>query len=202
VKTFGLERDPVAQLYRPLRQAGGITGRVLIRVNGDPASAAAIIRNAVHGVDPDLPIENVRTLDEIRDRSLATPRLTALLVAVFATLALLVTMTGITGVIAQSVSQRMQEFGLRMALGATQPGVLGMVLREGLVLVGAGLVIGIGASFAFARVLGSYLYSTTPTDPLAFAVVATAFVIAGLLACAGPAWRATRVDPMVALRAE
>jgi putative ABC transport system permease protein len=201
-KTFALDRDAVPQLYRPLRQAGGIAGRVLVRVNGDPAAATAIIRSAVHGVDADVPIENVRTLDEIRDRYLATPRLTALLLSVFAALALLVTITGITGVIAQSVSHRMQEFGLRMALGATQRGVLRMVLREGLSLVGAGLVLGIAGSAAFARVLKSYLYSTTPTDPLAFAVVATAFIIAGLLACVGPAWRATRVDPMMALRGD
>ena len=202
VKTFGLDRDAVAQIYVPLRQSGQLAGRVLVRVNGDPSQAIALIQSAVRAVDADLPIENVRTLDEIRDRYLATPRLTALLLTVFATLALLVTVTGITGVIAQSVSQRTQEFGLRMALGATQRTVLGMVLRQGLILVGVGLVIGIGGAIAFARVLKTYLYSTTPTDPVAFVVVATAFLVAGVLACLGPAWRATTVDPMMALRAE
>ncbi len=202
VKTFGLDRDAVAQIYVPLRQSGQFPGRVLVRVNGDPSQATAIIQNAVRAVDADVPIENVRTLDEIRDRYLATPRLTALLLTVFATLALLVTVTGITGVIAQSVSQRTSEFGLRMALGATQRTVLAMVLRQGLMLVGVGLVIGIGGAIAFARVLKTYLYSTTPTDPVAFVVVATAFLVAGVLACLGPAWRATTVDPMTALRAE
>ena len=202
VKVFGLDRDAVAQVYRPLRQAGGLAGRVLVRMTGDPSSATAIIRDAVKSVDPDLPIENVRTLDEIRDTALATPRLTATLLTVFAALALLVTITGITGVIAQSVSVRTQEFGLRMALGATQNSVLGMVLGQGLTLVGIGLALGIVASLALARVLQTYLYQTTPADPLTLGGVAVAFVVAGTLACLGPAWRATTVDPMMALRAE
>ena len=202
VKAFGLDQDAVAQIYRPLRQVGGLAGRVLVRTSGDATTATALIRSAVHGVDPDLPIENVRTLDEIRDTSLATPRLTAMLLTVFAALALLVTLTGITGVIAQSVSQRTQEFGLRMALGATQQRVLGMVIGQGLTLVGIGLAIGVVSAVGVARVLRTYLYQTTPTDPLTFAVVGVAFMIAGVLACLGPAWRATAVDPMNALRAE
>jgi predicted permease len=202
VKTFGLSQESIPQVYQPLRQSQGVAGRLLLRTNGDPSQAAAVIREAVRALDPDLPIENVRTLDEIRERYLATPRLTAMLLTVFAALALLVTLTGITGVIAQSVSQRTQEFGLRMALGASQNSVLGMVLGQGLLLVGLGLVIGIGASFAVARVLQSYLYQTTPTDPVTLIAVAIAFIVAGTLACVGPAWRATTVDPMLALRAD
>jgi putative ABC transport system permease protein len=202
VKTFGLDRESVPQAYIPLRQSGGLGGRVLVRMHGEPAQAAAVIRETVRSLDPDLPIENMRTLDEIRERYLATPRLTATLLTVFAGLALLVTITGITGVIAQSVSQRTQEFGVRMALGASQNSVLTMVLRQGLLLVGLGLVIGIAASFALARVLQTYLYQTTPTDPLTLVGVALAFVVAGTLACLGPAWRATTVDPMLALRAD
>ena len=202
VKTFGLNRDSVPQVYVPLRQANGVAGRVLLRMNAPPVQAAAVIREAVRATDPDLPIENVRTLDEIREGYLATPRLTAMLLTVFAALALLVTLTGITGVIAQSVSQRTQEFGLRMALGATRNSVLGGVLGQGLLLVGLGLIVGIAASLALARVLQSYLYQTTPTDPLTIAAVALAFVIAGTVACLGPAWRATTVDPMLALRAD
>ncbi|MEW6323104.1 MAG: FtsX-like permease family protein [Acidobacteriota bacterium] len=202
VRAFGLDREAVGQIYRPLRQAGGLAGRVLVRMNGEPAAAAAIIREAVRSVDPDIPIENVRTLDEIRERFLATPKLTALLLAAFAGLALLVTVTGITGVVATSVSQRTQEFGVRMALGAGRESVLAMVLRQGLGLVALGLVLGVGASLALARVLQSYLYATAPTDPMTFAAVSGAFLLAGLLACVGPAWRATTVDPMLALRAE
>jgi putative ABC transport system permease protein len=121
---------------------------------------------------------------------------------VFAGLALIVTLAGITGVIATSVSHRTQEFGIRMALGASQHSVLGLVLRQGLVLVAVGLAVGVGASLALSRVLQAYLFRTAPTDPLTFAAVAVVFLAAGTLACLGPAWRATTVDPMTALRAE
>jgi putative ABC transport system permease protein len=147
-------------------------------------------------------VENVRTLEEIRDRYLATPRLTATLLFLFAALALVVTMTGITGVIATSVSQRTQEFGVRMALGASRETVLAMVLRQGLLLVAAGLVLGIAGALALTRVLSTYLFGTRPTDPATFAIVAAAFLAIGTLACLGPAWRATTVDPMIALRSE
>lgn len=125
-----------------------------------------------------------------------------MLLTVFAALALLVTMAGITGVIATSVSQRTQEFGVRMALGASRQAVLRMVVGQGLVLVAAGLAIGIVASLAATRVLSTYLFDTTATDPVTFVVVAGAFLVAGAIACLGPAWRATTVDPMLALRAE
>jgi putative ABC transport system permease protein len=202
VKAYGLDREAVAQIYQPLSQANGLQGRVLVRMTGDPMAAASIIREAVHGVDPDLPIENVRTMAEIRDLSLATPRLTAMLLTVFAALALLVTGTGITGVIATSVSQRTREFGVRMALGAGRASVLTMVLGQGLALVALGLAVGIAVSLALVRVLQSYLYATAPTDPLTFALVITALLVAGALAALGPAWRATRVNPMLALRAD
>ena len=123
-------------------------------------------------------------------------------VGIFAGLALVVTLTGITGVIAQSVSQRTQEFGLRMAIGATRRSVLMLVLGQGLMLVGTGLVVGIAGALAGAQVLKTYLYNTAPTDPLAFGIVSAAFIAAGVLACLGPAWRATTVDPMLALRAD
>ena len=202
VKAFGLDRDAVAQVYVPLRQSNGLAGRVLVRMTGDPTQATAVIQSAVRGVDADLPIENVRTLEAIREGYLATPKLTAVLLTVFAGLALVVTLTGITGVIAQSVSQRTQEFGLRMAIGATRQSVLVLVLRQGLMLVGIGLVLGIAGALAGAQVLRTYLYNTEPTDPLAFVIVSAAFITAGVLACLGPAWRATIVDPMSALRAE
>jgi len=203
VKQFGLNEDAVAQVYTPLAQAQGIGGgRLLVRTTGDPLAAAKTVREDVHAIDPNMPVVNVRTLDDIRDRYLATPRLTATLLSIFALLAMLVTMTGITGVLATSVSQRTQEFGLRTALGASRSSVLGMVVGQGLVLVGTGLLFGIAAAIALARVLASLLFDTTVSDPLTLACVAVAFLAGGVVACLGPAWRATTVDPMVALRAD
>ncbi|PYR60339.1 MAG: hypothetical protein DMF85_05410 [Acidobacteria bacterium] len=202
VRQFGLERGSVAQVYVPLAQSGGLNGRFLVRTQADLAGAARLIRDAVHAVDPNMPVENVRTLDELRERYLATPKLTAMLLTVFAALAVLVTMAGLTGVIGTSVSQRVQEFGVRMALGATRERVLGQVLGQGLTLVAAGLVAGLAGSLLLTRVLSTYLFDTQPTDPVTFASVVGAFVIAGTAATLGPALRATSVDPMLALRAE
>jgi len=203
VRQFGLERESLPQIYIPLRQTPfGLAGRVLVRTSGEPTAAAAMLRDAVRSLDPDMPIENVRSLEAIRDAYLATPRLTAVLLTVFAGLAMLVTLAGIAGVIATSVSQRTREFGLRMALGARRESVLRLVLAQGLVLVGVGLAIGLAASSALTRALASYLYDTRPSDPATIVAVAAAFLLAGALACLGPAWRATTVDPMIALRAD
>ena len=141
VKQRGLSSETEAQVYTALSQTpNGLPGRVLVRTSGDPLAMAEVVRGAVRSIDPNQPVENIRTLDELRSRHLATPRLTALLLALFAGLALLVTLAGVGGVIATSVAQRTQEFGLRMALGASQSAVLGGVLRQGLTLVVLGLV--------------------------------------------------------------
>ncbi len=203
VKQFGLAQDTVAQVYVPLTQTPqGFGGQVLVRTAGDPAAFGQILRDTVHKVDPNQPVEAVQTLDDLRSEALAAPRLTATLLVVFAALALLVTLAGIGGVIATSVTQRTREFGLRMALGAHRGTVLTMVLRQGLTLVAIGLVFGIGGALAAGRVLSAYLYQTAPRDPLIIAAVAAVFVIAGVLACLIPARRATTVDPLIALRAE
>jgi putative ABC transport system permease protein len=130
------------------------------------------------------------------------PLVTVLLLAISAALAMLVTLTGVTGVIATSVSQRIQEFGVRLALGARPPQVLLMVIAQWLTVVAAGLAIGAAASIALTRVFATFLFETTPTDPGTFGVVALVFLVAGTLACMGPALRATRADPMAALRSD
>jgi putative ABC transport system permease protein len=203
VRQFGLDQEAQAQVYVPLRQMPfGLAGRVLLRTTGEPALAAGMLRDSIHALDPDMPVENTQTLDDLRTTFLTTPKLTATLLALFAALALFVTVTGITGVIATSVSERTQEFGLRMALGASRGGVLAMVARQGLMLVAVGLVLGVAGAVALGRVLASFLYETQPTDPLIYAGVALTFLIAGTLACLGPAWRATTIDPLSALRTE
>ncbi|MFA5910455.1 MAG: ABC transporter permease [Vicinamibacterales bacterium] len=203
VKQFGLATETVAQVYIPLTQTPqGFAGQVLVRTAGDPSRFGQLLRDTVHAVDPNQPVEAVQTLDDLRSEALAAPRLTATLLLVFAGLALLVTLAGIGGVIATSVTQRTREFGVRMALGASRESVLTMVLRQGLTLVVTGLVLGIGGALAAGRILSSYLYQTAPRDPLIFGAVAVVFVLAGVLACLIPARRATTVDPLIALRAE
>ena len=203
VRQFGLANETVAQVYVPLTQTRqGFAGQVLVRTAGDPAAFGNVLRETVHAVDPNQPVEEVQTLDDLRAEALAAPRLTATLLGFFAALAMLVTLAGIGGVIATSVTQRTKEFGLRMALGASRDSVLAMVLRQGLTLVVVGLVLGIGGALAAGRVLSAYLYQTAPRDPLIFIGVALVFIVAGVAACLIPARRATTVDPLIALRAE
>jgi putative ABC transport system permease protein len=203
VRQFGLAQETVAQIYIPLTQSPlNFAGQVLVRTASDPAGFAQALRAAVYSVDPNQPVENVQTLTDLRSEALAAPRLTATLLSVFAGLALLVTLAGIGGVIATSVTQRTREFGIRMALGASRGAVMAMVLRQGLALVAIGLAIGIVAAAAAARVLSTYLYQTAPRDPAIIGAVAFAFLAAATLACLAPARRATTVDPLIALRTE
>jgi len=203
VRNFGLDVEPVAQAYVALAQANGnLQGRILARTAGDPGVAMAAIRSAIQSVDPDMPIERMQTLDTIRAAYLATPRLTALLLTIFAGLALCITVTGIAGVIATSIAQRTREIGLRMAVGASARGVLAMVLKQGFKLVAIGLAIGVPLAVLFGLALRGYLFATPPADPLMLAGVALALAVAGALGCAGPALRAARIDPITALRAD
>ncbi len=203
VKQFGLAVETVAQIYIPLTQSPfNFAGQVLVRTADDPARFESVLRRTVHAVDPNQPVEAVRTLDDLRYEALAAPRLTATLLAIFAVLALVMTLAGIGGVIATSVNARTREFGVRMALGAGRETVHAMVVRQGLTLVAIGLAIGLAASLALSHVLSAYLYQTTSRDPLVLGVVSGAFLAAGAIACLGPARRATLVDPLIALRTE
>ena len=203
VRQYGLEREALAQVYLPLSQTPvPIGGRLLVRTAGDPVAMSTVMRYVVRGLDPNIPVENVRTLEELRSRYLATPRLTALLLALFAGVALIVCLAGLTGVIATSVSQRTREFGLRMALGAQPRRLLADILQQGTMLVTLGLAAGLVGAAISGRVLSGYLFDTQPTDPLTLAGVTVAMLVAGVVACLGPARRATRVDPILALRAD
>jgi putative ABC transport system permease protein len=203
VRQYALERDGVAQAFIALNQSPYPAGAsVLLRTTVDPVSMTQIVRDTVHSLDPDMPVEHVQTLEALRTNYLAPTRLTAMLLGLFAAVALVVTLAGLTGVIGMSVSQRTQEFGVRMALGAQPASILTGVVRQGLVMVAIGLAIGGAASMFVGRFFTSYLYDTRPTDPATFAVLAIALLAAAAVACAGPARRATRVDPMLALRSE
>ena len=200
VRQYGLANPPTEQIYLPFAQYPGLSTTCLIRTSADPLLIARQVREAVHAIGPEQPVDRFRTLEEVREGTLDSPRLTALLLGLFALLAVVITATGIAGVISFSVGQRTQEFGIRMALGAAPRAVLGMVLRQGMALVAAGLGLGLAASLLLTRLMSRLLYETAPTDPTTFLAVALLLFGAAALACFIPARRATAVDPMVALR--
>jgi predicted permease len=196
-----LNQAPGDEVYVPLRQFG-LNGTTWIVHSSRPVEEIARDVKAMgKSHDPELPIANFRTLSEVRSSSIEQPRVTTSLIGIFALLALVITAAGIAGVIAFSVNQRTQEFGIRMALGARRVGVLGMVLREGLTLVAIGLVIGMAGALALTQVLQTLLFEVRPTDSWTFLAVSTVLLMVAVLACLLPAKRAASVDPMVALRA-
>jgi putative ABC transport system permease protein len=195
-----LASQPSQTFYRPLAQAPLLTVMFLARTSGDPAALVQQMRGAVHAIDQHQPVDQFRTLNEVRSASLSAPRLTATLIGVFAGLALLITAAGLAGVIAFSVNQRSQEFGVRMALGASRTSVLQLVLGQGLRLVALGLVLGGIAAIALSSTVRALLFNTEPTDVPTFVGVAVVLAIVALLACLLPARRASSVDPLVALR--
>ena len=194
--------DVPPQVYLPYQQTGGFAGRVLARAAADPLALADTIERAIHSVDPKSPVEDLQTIAELRRGHLASPQLTAVLLTAFAAVALLVTLSGIAGVVAASVTERTRELGVRMALGASRGAVLRMVLGQGVTMVVVGLALGVGGAYAFGRLLGRFLYATEPTDPLAYGLVAAVFVTATLLATFAPARRATGVEPLIAFKSE
>jgi ABC-type antimicrobial peptide transport system permease subunit len=162
---------------------------------------AGAVRNEIRQMDASLPVANVRSMNEVVAAALATPRLTGLLLGAFAAIALALAAIGIYGVLAYLVSQRVQEIGIRLAIGANRSQVLGMVLRQGLVLAAVGIILGLIGAFALTRLMQSLLYEVRPNDPLTFVAVTAALLLVALLASFLPAWRATKVSPMIALRA-
>jgi putative ABC transport system permease protein len=173
---------------------------VAVRTPGTPDAALPTIRRRVRALDADLPISSVQTLEQTVSASASQPRLNALLLVVFAAVSLIVAGVGIYGVLAYSVSNRTNEIGLRMALGADRRQVMRLVVGEGMVVGLAGTAIGLIAAAALSRVLASLLFGVEPRDPLTFGGTAASLVLVALAACAAPAWRASRVDPIVALR--
>ena len=175
---------------------------IVVRTEGKPETALSAVRRKIHDIDPELPISNVRTMDEWISNNAAQPRLNAALLGVFACVALLIAAIGVYGVLAYSVNQRTREIGLRMALGAQQSGVVRWIVGQGMLVASAGIAAGLIGAFALSRALAALLFGIQARDPLTFTAVAALLSVVALAACLVPARRAAHVDPIVALRDE
>ena len=199
----GLDADPRVQVYRPYAQAGGGGGgTVVLRTTGDPLQMVPVVRAAVREIDRELPLAQIRTMEEMIGRSMSQRRLSTVLLGTFSGIALMLATIGIYGVMSYTVSQRQRELGIRMALGATRDGVLRLVLRQGMQLAIVGVALGLLGAFALTRLVASQLYGVEATDPITFVAVTAMLTTVALMASLVPAMRATRVDPVVALREE
>lgn len=205
VKSRRLDVEDLPEFYAPLAQLNFGSMTVCLRTTVDPHSITSAVRNVVSSMDSDLPVYDVKTMDEYLSATLATPRFNAMLLEAFAGLALLLTAIGLYGVVSYAVAQRTHEIGVRITLGASRSSVVGMVLKSGLQLTSVGVAGGVALSVAatrFVSSLSSVLFGVKPTDALTFAAVIAIVTAVSLLACYIPAWRASKVDPMVALRYE
>jgi len=200
VRQHDLALSASDELYQPFARTGALSATLLVGTPHDPEEFAQRIPAVVRQIDPRQAVSRVQTLQAIRGRSLEPPRLTAMLVAVFAVVALVLTAIGIAGVASFSVTRRTAEIGVRMALGAPRWGVTAMIVREGLTPVAIGLAGGLIAALAMTRVSRQLLFGIEPTDPLTYAAALAALAAAASIACLVPARRAAAVDPMSALR--
>ena len=202
VKQSTLDVETTPHTYEPFLQNTSGSVNVAIRAAGDPAALTSALRAAVWALDPQLAVAQIRTMDQVISESTTSRRFNLFLLAGFAFLALVLSAIGIYGVIAYSVVRRVHEIGIRMALGASGGDVMRLVIGRGLLLLGIGMIIGIAGALAITRSLASFLYGIRPTDPLTFAGVVVILASVAFLASYIPARRATKVDPMIALRYE
>jgi putative ABC transport system permease protein len=199
-KHASLREAPPPNIYLPHSQIPRTTMTLVVRAANDPHGLIGAVQNEVHALDREAPVFNVKTLDEYMGATVAEPKFDTMLLGLFAGLALLLTSVGLYGVIAYAVTQRTHELGIRMALGAQSRDVLRLVIKQGMGLALLGSAIGIAGAVALTRAMKSWLFGVGPTDPLTFAAVTLLLVGMALLACYIPARRATKVDPLVALR--
>jgi putative ABC transport system permease protein len=202
VRNRGIRNEDLPEMYVPFSQSPWPWAVMAVRTAGDPASLSKSIAGIVRSMDPDLPMAEVMTMDQIVDQSMDSERFEALLFGSFSGVALLLAALGIYGVMAFEVEQRTHEIGLRMALGAGRAQVLALILKDGMIQAIAGLALGFVGAFFVGRAMQSRLYGIGAIDPVALGGVAAVLLAAALLACYVPARRATQVDPMVALREE
>ncbi|NMO19165.1 FtsX-like permease family protein [Pyxidicoccus fallax] len=196
----GIAKEPSPEVYVPFLQARSNIMRLVVRTEGAPLALASQVRATVHELDKDLPVANVRDMEAVVSDAVAQPRFYMLLVGVFAGVALLLAALGIYGVVTHAVTHRTRELGIRMALGADRQQVVGLVLGQYLRLTGTGLALGVGLAFVASRMLGSLLYGVERADPLTYVGVVAVLGGVAILASLLPAYRATRIDPIIALR--
>ena len=202
VHQYGLDKEPADTVYFPVDQAGMTSGHLLLRTRGNPLLMANQVAAIIHQIDPQQPVTDVRTLEQLRSAQLGTPRVTSMLLSIFAVVALFITLVGVSGTLALSVARRSKEIGIRIALGATKGNILKNVLTRGMIPVLAGLGLGsLAAAFA-TRALAKMLFGIKPDDLGTFIAIAIAFLAVALVGCIIPARRAAKVDPMIALRTE
>jgi putative ABC transport system permease protein len=205
IKNAGVDRPAGTELFVPFRQSGGFgirNGYLVIRTRGEPGGIARAARAEIAALDASLPVAQIRTMDDVMSMANARPRFLAALLSLFSGVALLLAELGIYGVMSYLVAQRTSEFGIRMAIGAQQGDVLWLVIRQGLLLGAVGVTLGALGAVALTRYLKGLLFGVNTLDPSTFAAMAVALTAAVLLACFLPALRATRVDPIRALRYE
>jgi predicted permease len=196
----GLDAKPRAVVFSPFAQEFAMSGGLVIRVDSNPSGLATSATRIVRRIAPLTPIENVLTVQQIKDQSISPRRLNAVLISSFSLLAVLIAAVGIAGVLAFSVSARTNEIGIRMSLGAESGRVLRMILKEGGMLLGMGLVLGVAGAFFAARVIQGLLFGVAPHDPATFIGVAVMMSVIGIVACWIPARRAARIDPAITMR--
>jgi putative ABC transport system permease protein len=198
-KEYGLDKPVDDEVYLPTAQNGN-AGNLVVRAVGDPMGVASAVRDAIRSIDSQIAVDRLNSIERFRSDSVASPRVTAILLGLFAGLAMLISACGIAAVMALSVRQRTNELGIRMALGASRDSIVMMVMRQGLTLVIAGTVIGLAGAIALTRLMASLLYATSPTDVMTFAAVSALFVGVAAVACFIPARQVTSIDPLNALR--
>jgi len=201
-KHVSLREEPPPNIYLPHGQFPRHGMTLVVRAENDPKALIGVVQKEAHALDSELPVFNIRTLDQYMASSVAEPKFSALLIGLFAGLALILSCIGLYGVMSYVVSQRTRELGIRMALGAQTRDLLKLVVKQGIGLTLLGSAIGVAGAGALTRMMKSWLFGVSPTDPLTFAVAALLLTIVALLSCWIPARRATKVDPITALRFE